>query len=337
MRETWLRTNENCRSCNPVITIGDYRITVRGLKITESTLYRKNARMPIYATTPLNQSRLFGPGFGSTSFSNIQVTAESGGLKVNTPYSATFVNELKLLIPATGRKWDASSKCWFVSRDYSDTLKQIIDRAYNCDVTMPTDIAPASEVFETTFQADYIANSKNEPSSVHTNGAWNAKIPETVLRKWFKQAADVNAPETLYSVLGLAQTATEKEIKSAYKRAARQWHPDVCREENAREMFEKTKDAYAVLSDHESRNRYNAGLMFEKMASLNMGRRHSSYQSKYSTFTPLLRCGILTVKAKRELGVLIVEEILDWKDIENEAGQIMVSFWAADTWGMAWV
>jgi DnaJ-like protein len=264
----------------------------------------------------------------------VSVTAENGALKVNTPYSSAFVEELKLTIPATSRKWDPNSKSWLVSRDYTAKLKEIIDRAYDCDVVMPTVIADPAQLFTTTFQADYVANCKNEAASVHSNGGWNAKIPEKVLRAWFKQV-DTSGPATLYGVLGLDKTATDQEIKKAYKRAARQWHPDVCREENAREMFESVKNAYNILSSQLGRNKYDAGLAFEAMA--RSGHQRGAFHTKYSTFTPTLRCGRLTVKARRDLGVLIVEEILAWEDIENEIGQIMVSFWAGDSWSMAWV
>jgi hypothetical protein len=72
---------------------------------------------------------------GSRSFTDwprtdIKVTAESGGLKVVTPYSSSFVAELKTQIPATSRKWDGSSKAWLVSKQYADKIKQIIDREY---------------------------------------------------------------------------------------------------------------------------------------------------------------------------------------------------------------
>lgn len=273
----------------------------------------------------------------SSSNSSIKVTAESGGLKVNTPYNAEFVALLKEQIPATGRKWDGGQKAWYVSRDHAALLKQLIDQCYGGDVVMPNVIAAAPEIFEIEFQADYVANCKGEPgtSSVHAEGSWSAKIPEKVLRKFFKQA-DANAPATLYGLLGIDKTATPIEIKKAYKRAARQWHPDLCMEPEARVMFEKCKEAYDTLSDPLSRNRYNAGLMFEAMAKTSRHARAFT-PSKYASFTPMLRCGMLKVKATRELGQLVVHEILDWRDIENEYGQTMVSFWAGDTFSVMWV
>jgi hypothetical protein len=259
-----------------------------------------------------------------------------------TPYSSSFVAELKTQIPATSRKWDGSSKAWLVSKQYADKIKQIIDREYGVDVVMPTVLAKVEESFEVTFQADYVANCKNEASSVWANGGWNAKIPEKVLRKWFHQEqntpGEAASPATFYGILGLAQSASDIEVKKAYKRAARQWHPDVCREPDAREMFERVKEAYDVLSDPMSRNRYNAGLAFEAMAKKGIqGGRGYVVRSPYSTFIPTLRCGNLTVKAHRELGVLIVEEILAWEDVTNEIGQTMVTFWATDSWTSVWV
>jgi hypothetical protein len=275
--------------------------------------------------------------------SGISVTAESGGLKVNTPFNRNFVDSLKVTIPATGRKWDGRTKCWYVAAQYADDLKRIIDAAYDCDVTMPTVISAAAEVREYTFLAEYIGNSKNGVSSVYCSGGWNAKIPETALRKWFKQV-DTDAPATFYGLLGITEKASGEEIKKAYKRAARQWHPDVCREAEAAEMFHKVKAAYDVLSNPLTRNKYNAGLQFEKMAK--MGPAHTRWRrngtnhlgaSSSITFIPLLRCGRIVAKAKLELGLLIVEEILSWEDVSNEFGQIMVSFWAGENFSVMWV
>jgi len=266
--------------------------------------------------------------------SSISVTAESGGLKVKTPYNADFVSRLKIEIPTTGRSWDAPSKCWLVSPQYADKLKMLIDAAYGGDVQMPTVIAPAPEVFEITFQADYIGSCRDgNAASVHSGGSWSAKIPEKVLRSWFKQV-DTSAPATYYGLLGVDQKALAIDIKKAYKRAARQWHPDICKEPEAREMFEKCKEAFDILNDPMRRARYNAGLMFEAQAK-SFGRGGARFASKY--FIPMFRCGMLRVKATRELNSLIVQEILEWNDIENQFGQVMISYWAGDAHAIAWV
>ena len=51
-----------------------------------------------------------------------------------------------------------------------------------------------------------------------------------------------------YNVLGLTRTASDKEIRQAYKRLARHWHPDKNSEPNAHEQFTKINAAYEVTS-----------------------------------------------------------------------------------------
>jgi hypothetical protein len=165
-----------------------------------------------------------------------------------------------------------------VRRSTHADLKLLIDQCYGGDVQMPTVIAAAAETFEISFQADYVANCKNDASSVHCNGGWNAKIPEKVLRAWFKQV-DASAPATLYGSARHRSESLSEAIKKAYKRAARQWHPDICKEENAAEMFHEIKKAYDVLIDPLSRNKYNAGLKFEALAKMTP-RRHVTRASR---------------------------------------------------------
>ncbi len=61
-----------------------------------------------------------------------------------------------------------------------------------------------------------------------------------------------------YDVLGLARDASQRDIKAAYRRLARQYHPDVNRADpDAEERFKQIGEAYAVLSDPEKRARYD--------------------------------------------------------------------------------
>ena len=61
-----------------------------------------------------------------------------------------------------------------------------------------------------------------------------------------------------YDVLGVARTATDDEIKKAYRTLARKYHPDVNpSDKTAEEKFKELNEAYAVLSDAEKRKRYN--------------------------------------------------------------------------------
>ena len=61
-----------------------------------------------------------------------------------------------------------------------------------------------------------------------------------------------------YEVLGVSRTATAGDIKKAYRKLARKYHPDVNRDDKtAEEKFKDIREAYDVLSDPEKRQRYD--------------------------------------------------------------------------------
>jgi curved DNA-binding protein len=61
-----------------------------------------------------------------------------------------------------------------------------------------------------------------------------------------------------YEVLGVQPTASQDEIQAAYRRLSRTYHPDVNKDPGAEERFKEVGQAYSVLSDPESRARYDA-------------------------------------------------------------------------------
>lgn len=60
-----------------------------------------------------------------------------------------------------------------------------------------------------------------------------------------------------YEILGVSRDADEKEIKSAFRKLAKKYHPDVSKEPNAAEKFKEAQEAYAVLSDPDKRAKYD--------------------------------------------------------------------------------
>lgn len=60
-----------------------------------------------------------------------------------------------------------------------------------------------------------------------------------------------------YEVLGIKKDATEADIKSAYRKLAKKYHPDVSTEDNAEEKFKEVQEAYEVISDSTKRAQYD--------------------------------------------------------------------------------
>ncbi|MEU0568238.1 DnaJ C-terminal domain-containing protein, partial [Nonomuraea sp. NPDC005983] len=61
-----------------------------------------------------------------------------------------------------------------------------------------------------------------------------------------------------YDVLGVGRNADQDEIQRAYRKLVRSYHPDVNKDPGAEDTFKEVSEAYAVLSDPETRRRYDA-------------------------------------------------------------------------------
>ena len=60
-----------------------------------------------------------------------------------------------------------------------------------------------------------------------------------------------------YQILGVARDASKEDIKKAYRRLARKFHPDVSKETGAEEKFKDVNEANEVLGDTEKRAAYD--------------------------------------------------------------------------------
>jgi molecular chaperone DnaJ len=65
------------------------------------------------------------------------------------------------------------------------------------------------------------------------------------------------AAQDLYAILGVKRDATDEEIKKAYRRLARKYHPDVNKEKGAEDKFKEISAAFEVLGDEKKRKLYD--------------------------------------------------------------------------------
>src|SRR6266404_6697329 len=61
-----------------------------------------------------------------------------------------------------------------------------------------------------------------------------------------------------YKILGVERGASDEDIKKAYRKLARKYHPDVSKEPNAKEKFQEVSEAYETLRDKEKRAAYDS-------------------------------------------------------------------------------
>lgn len=263
------------------------------------------------------------------------ITQFGNDYAVKTPFNRAFVNDLKFHIAAESRVFDQESKAWIVRQDFAEMALALVEKYFNEKLPLP-ELKPVNQETKYNFVLDYVGTPKEREGQTgktalaFSKGQWRIVFDEQVLRAFFEateKGKEGQAQETLFSLLLVTEKATDQEIKSGYRRLARQWHPDVCKEENAEEMFKKIQNAYSILSDENKRRRYLAGLEFERASN-----QVPAYRSNWKpdVFIPPLRCGFLTVTGNVQVGRLKVSQILSWQDVINEQGLTMVTSWNRD-------
>ena len=270
------------------------------------------------------------------------LTQTSGGdFALRSSYDRGLVAALKADIPPAGRRWDPSSKVWLVDPRYVGYVTGIVERHLGIQLRVQPRLVSTQQVETKLVQVEYLGTPKDrggdEPVAYgYADGDWSVAIPLSVLKAWFELEVDARPEDaaTLYAILGVGKKVAPGDIKRAFRRAARQWHPDVCHEPDAKEQFQRINEAYQVLSDSLMRRKYDAGLAFAAKTEA------PRFSPKFSHgWRPPLRCGWLLVEGVLSLGRLNVSKIKQWEDIVNANGLIMVSSWppGGDTFEVQWV
>lgn len=269
-----------------------------------------------------------------------------GELAVGTPYDPKFLTELKRYVPVHQRRFDGATREWIVSSNNVAVVGDIIKRVYGQSVALPEVVHHTSVTRTDTYEVRYIGRAKERDGTPATsygfcNGEWMIVLPESVMRAWFNEPQSEATPRSLYGVLGVAPKSSVDEIKSAFRRMARQWHPDVCKEQGAAERFIRIREASDVLMDEGKRARYDAGLALEAIAQMPAPKgkqKRTSSVSFESMYAPPMRCGVLTVTGKFSLNRFVVDKIEAWAEITRD-GKTLVTSWpvGAETFIEEWV
>jgi hypothetical protein len=174
----------------------------------------------------------------------------------------------------------------------------------------------------------YLGRVKNRPDGSQTafgfcSNKWSVAITKAALYAYFGLSDRPGEANTLYNVLGVATTTTDEEIKSAWRRLIKQWHPDRCRESDARTQFDAIQHAYTVLST--KRAKYDAGLALQ--ASLKKTVEATDILNQEYGYRAPLRCGWILGEGCNKVGKFTIEKILQWADIVNAQGQTLIAYW----------
>ena len=98
-----------------------------------------------------------------------------------------------------------------------------------------------------------------------------------------------------YDVLGISREAHAREIKRAYKKSVKKWHPDLHPDDPVgRVKIQEINDAYEVLGDPEKRRAYDRRIEEERISGIQTPRSHTedpedSFLSYFSRMNEILR------------------------------------------------
>lgn len=263
-------------------------------------------------------------------------------LVFRSPYSPPLVAALKAQIPATDRRWDPNAKAWRVLPSYGQTCANLAAQYCRRSVRVPAMQTAAARQETRLLDVRYVGITKDRGGGERSAfglvaGQWSLVFPEPVLRDWFSAEIKPDEEQTLYGILGIKQDSNEASIKSAYRRLARQWHPDVCKEPDAAEQFKTIIRAHQILSDWRLRQKYDAGLALSKSLSITAEAR-AAIESITAGYRCPLRCGLLLLDGTEQLGRFVTARILAWEDIV-QGGLTLVTSWVvgADAPTEQWV
>ncbi len=274
-----------------------------------------------------------------------RIVQTSNELQFFSPYDQLLVIDLKDRIPYNERRWDGNSKCWIVTPNNLNTLKFLCNKYLGNEPSIQGGLINSQPLKPQTklLNVRYIGTPKDrgngEKSAFgHDGQNWSIVFPELVLRQWFEgENATVETTDlTLYGVLALKQTCAGSDIKTAWRRMAKRYHPDVNKDDDAVAMMIRINEAYEVLNNPMKRKKYDAGLVLVST----LGQTNNTRLNAFSNiWRPPERCGFVLATGQYMLGRFVIEVIHQWEPIKDAYGRELVTSWpmGADTYQENWV
>jgi hypothetical protein len=296
-------------------------------------------------------------------------------------YDPALLAAFKQAVPESDRRFSKAGidgkAAWYVTEPWGQTCADLAQDYLSIRVEVPPIRQHAPRQDTETLRVEYLGSCRDRGNGQVTatgfvKGDWYAVFSEQVLRLWFEgvagpspasvngngsngQPAQPSGPRpttatTFYAVLSLKPTATDNEIKSAYRRMAKIWHPDVNRgDPEAANQFKAVQAAYEALRDSGSRRKYDFALSIEKQfggakpkqnpykASQEATKVHSAFKngadpnvltmdSRFGYRAPE-KCGWVLAEGHLRLGQFVVDQVLGWQPITDDQGREMVSSW----------
>jgi len=156
---------------------------------------------------------------------------------------AILVNDTERAIRLINKSEDL-----FPTRKAKDLLERIKNSTFQS-----TDKSRAHESSSTSSHHQPTTNGTESHTRQRTTSSSTGDYtPEEV-----EAVRKIKACKDLYEILGVSKTATEADLKKAYRKLALQFHPDKCKAPGATEAFKAIGKAFSVLSDPKKREQYD--------------------------------------------------------------------------------
>ena len=269
---------------------------------------------------------------------DITVTVVEDGIEFIADYdpdmTPLMLADMKRHIPPTHKRWDASRKVWIVAFEYAEILSQIIKDYYSVYWPPHTWKIDQRKTETRRYFVRYIGTPKDHGDGrlrsfgMTRQDDYELIFSLDVFLDFFQiktPAKKPSLPKNHYERLNVVPAATAADIKKSYYRLARQYHPDVCQEPWANEVFAAYAESYEILSDRIMRKRYDLSLSWGNDHDLPDPLETPADES--AEFELPTRCGILVLQGYSMIGRFVVTKIVTWEPVKNDMGLTLETRW----------